>query len=405
MPPIATPDLYAGTPGQPIYAGIAQPFVPQPPAYESLGAITIINQGAALPHTTPGQTLVLSLHASGSSGGGAGDGRRYSAEVAGSLAYDTYTDWAFKAQRGLAVDHLPGVNGLTLIPTDVFGKYASNAVRESYWMGFTGMGQPEMRLITERRVDALVRWANENLPISATRRCVTGGSMGAWGTLTYGIRRPDMFAALYPDRPRWRWSNYNNKTANYAHWVSGAVTVNEASTLTLSAEDGGGKIYDRLNVMGYAADPSNKIPWIGWCIGRSDGFSDFRDHVAAVAALRAAKRGFAFAWNDGTHVTGSILSQVKRSYPYGTFEIGKGYPLFTNHSGDQDPSIDLVGGINLGLSFRNVIESASGWSCQITSLDGPRTVTVEPISTVFTTPVTPEVISIPDANVWVSVTF
>lgn len=405
MPPVATPESYAGTLGQPIYAGVAAPYAPPQTPPESLGSITVLNNGAALPFTTPEQTLVLVLHASGSAGGGAGDGRRYSAAVSGNMAYDIYTNFLFKTQRAVAADQLPGVNGMLLMPVDEYGKYPSNAVRESFWMGFTNMGQPTMRLITERRVDALVLWANANLPLSASRRCITGGSMGAWGTLTYGIRRPHMFSSLYPDRPKWRWSNYNAQTGSYTNWSNGANAVNSASALALSDEDGGGKVYDRLNVTGYASNTDNKIPWIGWCIGRNDGFSDFRDHVDAVAALRAAKRGFAFAWNDGNHSTGSILGQIKRSYPYGTFEIGKGYPLFTNHSADQDPAVDLVGGINLGLSFRNVVESFSGWSCQVTSLDGARTVTVEPISSVFVTPVTPKVVSIPAANEWVTVSF
>ena len=93
------------------------------------------------------------------------------------------------------------------------------------------------------------------------------------------------------------------------------------------------------------------------------------------------------------------------SYYPGLFEIGVGYPLLTNNSGDGNPATDDTGGINLGFKWRNVVESAGGWSCEITNILGARTVTVEPISPVFATSVTPQNISIPAANSWVSVSF
>ena len=68
-------------------------------------------------------------------------------------------------------------------------------------------------------------------------------------------------------------------------------------------------------------------------------------------------------------------------------------------------AVDLVGGINIGLSFRNVVESAGAWACEVTSVLGARTVTVEPLSKTFTATVTPQVVSIPAANTWVAVSF
>jgi hypothetical protein len=132
---------------------------------------------------------------------------------------------------------------------------------------------------------------------------------------------------------------------------------------------------------------------------------NFSDHVDAVIAMRAAKRGFAFVWNNGNHSTGSIISQITDSYPFGLFELGKGYPLFTSHSGDLDPAVDLVGGINEGLTFRNVVESAAGWSCEVTSILGARTVQVEPISDIYVTPVSKKTVTITAANAWASVSF
>lgn len=401
MPPIATPDIYSGTPGSTLYAGIPAPVVPPPPA-DALGAVSIFSEDTVVPFDTANQTFVLALHASGG-GSGITTGRQYRAGVSGRLEYGGYNVFSFSTLRGTAQ---LGHNVLLARPVDYCGMYPSGSpVREGYWMGFTGMGQTTMRLMVERRLDALVAWMDANLPISATRRSVSGGSMGAWGTLTYGVRRASKFAALYPDRPRWRWANYNSQTVNVPNWPTGSVAHTSGSAPMLAAEDGGGSVYDHMNIIAYASNTANTMPWVGWCIGRNDGFSDFRDHVDAVVALRAAKRGFAFVWNDGNHSSGAILNRITASYPHGTFEVGKGYPLFTNHSGDQDPAVDLEGGINEGLSFRNVVESATGWACEVTSVLGARTVTVQPISGVFTATVTPQNITIPAANTWVPVSF
>jgi len=405
--PVATPETYFGTPGETIYAGIAAPAPPPDPPADSLGSVSIRSEDANVPFETEGQIFALSLHASG--GGliatSATNGRQYTASVSGRLAYDVHNEFYFSTVRGSAV---AGRNVFIMRPLDGYGRYGGGgAVREGYWMGFTGMDQPEMRLITERRVDALVAWVNANLPyVSPTLRSVSGGSMGAWGALTYGCRRAHMFASIYADRPRWRYAqNYDAQTANVPNWASGNTAHTVASSPNLLVEDGGGKVVDHMNVIAYAANTANTLPFIAWNIGRNDGFTDFRDHVDAVAALRAAKRGFAFAWNNGNHSTGSAAASLLPRYDDFPLEIGKGYPLFTNHSGDQNPSVDLEGGINIGLRFRNVVESPTGWSCEVTSKLGARTVDVEPLSPVFTAPVAAQTVTIPAANTWVPVSF
>lgn len=407
---MATPinDNYTTLSGGDIYAGMLNPNPPV--TAEQLDSVTLLSTGASPPHPDLNQTLVFTLHASGGGDFQTSAGRLYQADVSGRLAVQTYNTWRFQAVRG--VDSL-GNRTLNLSPSDYYDRYPSNVMRESYHMGFTGIdGSPELRLCNERRYDALLLWAESNLPLHPTKRCMTGGSMGAWGTLSYGIRRASKFAALYPDRPRWRYNNnFAGQQVTIPNFASGGVNYTSANSPILSADDGGTPAIAHMDIIAYVSNTTNKVPWIGWCIGVNDGFTNWLDHVAAVNALRAAKRGFAFAWNGGNHSSGSIMNQVRNSYPYGMFEIGKGYPLFTNHSGDDDinvtPTIgDLTTrGINLGLSFRNVVETATSWSCEVTSILGARTVSVEPISDIFTAEVSPQTINIPAANTWVQVTF
>jgi pimeloyl-ACP methyl ester carboxylesterase len=348
------------------------------------------------PYNTPNQVLLISLHGSG--GANTSVGKQLDAACSARLTYGGHDTFHFSYSRW-------DLANFTIVrPVDNY------AGAESYWMGFLDTGDNLVRLTTERRLDVMVRWVDLNVPnLDLTRRVLTGGSMGGWGSLRYGLRRPKLFASIYPDRPRWRYasgSTYGVPTLATGEAGSGTTTsFTDTTSPYLVPEDGSGKITRYMDMISYVADTNNDIPWVGWCLGRQDGFANFADHVDAVIAMRAAKRGFAFAWNNGDHSTGSILAQIRQSYEYGTFKLGQGYPLFTNHSGDQDPAVDLAGGINIGLSFRNVVESAGAWSCEVTSVLGARTVTVEPISKTFTATVTPQVVSIPAANTWVSVNF
>jgi hypothetical protein len=383
---------YPGAPGATLYAGMENPL-------DGFASVAVASEDGGVPFTTASQTLVVSLHGSG--GMNLTTGRQYRAAVVGEMAYLDEDEFAFSTLRGTMT---LGVNVTLLRPVDYYGLWPGSVRRESHWMGFTGMGSTELKLITERRLDAMIAWAKANVPnCSPTRRVLTGGSMGGWGTITYGLRRAHEFPAIYPDRPRWRYNG--GTTVSIANWPNQSVSYEYGAAPSVAAADGGGSAAVRKDGIAYVANTANKVPWVGWCIGRNDGFAPFADQVAAVVALRAAKRGFCFVWNNGDHTSGSVLGQITASYPFGTFELGKGYPLFTNHSGDQDPAIDLVGGINEGLSFRSVTESAGAWSCEVTSVLGARTVTVEPISDVFTATVTPQVINIPAANTWVSVSF
>ena len=360
-------------------------------------SVTINGVDGTAPSTTAGQIMVVEMQASGPQSPA---GRQYGATVSGFMAYDTYTTFLFNAV-------LTGISGaFSLRPVDVWGVFPGNGqTRQASHLGFWNQPDNNFRLIQERRTDALMRWAEINMAdIAPGKTVITGGSMGAWGALTFGIRRPTIFAAIYPDRPRWR----SNGTVGYVEipdWATNRQSKTFATAPMLAPEDGGASVADYMDMIAYASNTSNVIPWIGWNIGKNDGYANFQDQIDAVAALRTAKRGFAFAWNSGDHSVGSIPTQITQSYPYGTFKVGRGYPLFTSHSLDGNPATDASGGINIGLSFRSVVETAGGWSCEVTSVISACTVDVEPISSVFTTSVAKQTVTIPAANSWVAVSF
>lgn len=372
------------------------------PTYGGL-PVTLVKADQFSPPATP-FAVQLSLHGSGSlvlgvppNGHGAGDEFACNGDARFDMLDGTLIRWATRT------DQL--VPGQVLI-TPLDSVPAGDRYFETYHMGYLQGGQ--LRLYTERRYDAMLDWFDAYYPhASRTKRTAVGGSMGAWGLMTYVLRRPQRFAALFASRPRWhRGYPIYAGTGGDIHLpgrppeqiTRGFGQSNAPMT------DTGISSWQHLNSIAYVANPANKIPFVLWCMGRRDGYAPWEDHMAAVAALRATNRGFAFSWNDGDHSTGNNMAPITASYTADMFEIGVGYPILSGSSRDQDPAVDLVGGINLGFKWRNVVETAGSWSCEIANILGDTTVTVEPHSDVYAGPATPQTITIP-AGQWVTVAF
>jgi hypothetical protein len=97
--------------------------------------------------------------------------------------------------------------------------------------------------------------------------------------------------------------------------------------------------------------------------------------------------GFAFAFNDGNHSSGSrAMEKVLRWYPPERFARNVSYPAFANSSiddelGSGDPADgDLEGGINLGFVWTDPVDEPARWSLGLSNelSDEPMTVDVTP---------------------------
>jgi hypothetical protein len=256
--------------------------------------------------------------------------------------------------------------------------YLTNTWMETLWRGYILDNNTTSPAVpyTERRLDAAIAYARATkYPwLSATKVTASGGSMGAWGMMTYALRRPQVFAAIFASRPRWR-------DINYADWAVGFARDYHGNPM---ADVAGQTVAQRQDHVTYVTDPANAIPFLVFALGRADGYGKFSDFTDAIAALRATGRGFACYWNAGNHSDPDIVNMTQLgSYQKAMFEIGVGYPVISRSSLDNDPAVDQVGGINLGFSWTNVVETATAWSCDLANALGAVTVTVAPHSSIF----------------------
>lgn len=377
------------------------PPAPIPPPSSGYANLTSIVKRASDNWAPSGDAklpLTMILHGSGGGDSALSFGSNYTSVTTGDLARSVDTELRWAVRQGLPA------GTISVLPSDKRNNTVASWTNwETYHLGFVESGV--LHLITERQYDQLMAWVDANVPQAhKTKRYVTGGSMGAWGAMTYGVRRANMFAAIFADRPRVRYSGTSPNRISVPGVAPLTYVYNVGSDPALSAVDGGTQSAAHMDCVAYLANPANPAPWVGWCLGRNDGYTPFQDHIDLVAAMRSAGRGFAFAWNNGNHETGSIMAQITDSYS-GIFEIGVGYPVFSEHSLDADPAVDALGGINLGLKFRNVVESAGSWSCEVTHISSACTVKVKPHSAIYTGNPAPALVNIPAANTWVQVSF
>jgi hypothetical protein len=409
IPVAAPPDNYTIGSGLAMYfgqsaasSGIVNPNIT--PFAEDFTATPTEIPGSGDPWGWDGyqnRPVVFDMHGSG--GFNYTTGMQYRMPVSGRMAYEDHTEMAYSvvAQGDDTIGRWVSVR-----PVDRYGVYPNGGQhRESFFAGFSGMGTPDVSLIGVRRDDALMRWALSKLPVrfDLSGMAAMGGSMGAGGCFTWAIKRPQWFGSVYSDRGRWR--NTRGSGVILPQWTNGLSSPQASEVPNIAPEDGGGKFADWQNGILHISNLAHKLPWIGVSFAKQDNDYPVSDHVEAIAALRARKSGHCIVWNNGGHSSGPGMLPIISSYPFGLFKVGKSYPYFFEHSLDKDPMVDDEGGINLGLTFRNVVDTAGTWSCEIKHISTACTVKVEPCNPVnFPAGAAAQLIPLP-ANTWVAVTF
>lgn len=318
---------------------------------------------------TPGLPLHVILHASQGQGGpvpGGQVGDYYLYFGDRSMGYQEGMPGIFSVQETHSGPQFLMMRNRDTIVTP------EGASEETAWFGYVTepLHQRDAERLaypfTERRLDWAIPWTIEQYGADPERVYVSGGSMGAWGTVTYAFRRPDRYAAVYPDRPRFRQRTMSNIQWDRSVWAP----ISNEDTL----EDGRPWPEHHDSVQFVESHPED-LPFMGWNVGRYDGFATWQEQVDMVQAMNAGRHGFAFAWNDGDHATGSREPKavIQRWYPPELFARNQSYPAFSNSSidddlGDGDPENgDASGGINLGFAWTVEADEEASWRVEISN--------------------------------------
>lgn len=282
-------------------------------------------------------------------------------------------------------DGLPGIfsvyeqagKTLHLASRDAIENPKGDGVVETCWFGYycipVGAEHKEPRAypFTENRVEWMVKWTVGKYQADPSRVYSVGQSMGGMAATQFSWRRPDLFAAVYPRLTRFQQSWLPSvapglpNSINLGRWKDPAPMYDGKTDY----------FKDKMFAPKFALENHGNLPFYGCCAGRKDWVETWQHAIDMVKALTASHHGFAFSWNNGGHdeVGAKAMEPINRYYPSSKFARNRSFPAFGNSSIDQNMGNgdkadgDLVGGINLGFDWKDVVDEDGRWSARISN--------------------------------------
>jgi len=269
-----------------------------------------------------------------------------------------------------------GTTRLCLSPRDTMNTPGGRIGRENLWFGLWSKPywatDPEKRAypFTERRVEWIIDWVIKTYDADPNRIYAGGQSMGAWGTFSIGLRRPQIFAALYPTGPKCR------HRALYC--ASGSKHYKGKKTPMMP--DGTTSFYDYLDLVAFVERTHSDLPFACFIGGRHGGYAPWKNMVPMVKALGKNHHGFGFGWDNRGH--GSARTQFRllcKYYPWPRFALNLSYPAFSNSSIDDDmgPDGPKEGYVNVGFVWTDPRDEANRWEMTISNAEAKEDMTVD----------------------------
>ncbi|MEX0718647.1 MAG: hypothetical protein WD066_18785 [Planctomycetaceae bacterium] len=321
-----------------------------------------------------GLPLHLSLHGSQSTGG--------AATAWGDLyVYFGTPDMGWR-------DGLPGIftvhegpdpegRKLILFARDAIENPRGDRPIETCWFGYfcvpfgADHTEPRAYPFTENRVHWMVEWVKDRYQADPNRVYSVGQSMGAMASTQFSFRHPEIFAAVHPRLGRVRQSwlpavGFDlDPSLNKGRWNKPAPMYDGKSDY----------FHDRMDSVKWVGEHHEDLPFYAFCFGRNDWVATWQDQIDMVNALTKNKHGFAMGWNNGGHdsVGASAMQPVVKYYPPHKFRRNQSYPALGNSSingdmGNGDKTVgDLVGGINLGFDWSDVVDEKDRWSIKLSN--------------------------------------
>jgi len=330
-----------------------------------------------------GKPLVLRLHGRGADGNGAPGGANF-------VMYGTPKHgWRQGLARRFTVYGNP--DRIEIDPWDrmwVGRSLASSGDRRdagkainTWWYGGnnkiydpTAVGTGVVVNYTERYLLWLVAWAQDHYGTDPAMTGIEGFSMGGTGAISMGFHHPETFSYILARVPQpvygEREGFYGMKSIDRLNGLAGGI----AADATLMSDEGV-PVVERMDAARIAAEYPGELPYLVVVNGRKDESMPWANNPPFYEALSAGRRGFMAYWNDGGHdmyknLPADVEGQLNRLPAFAT---DRAYPAFSNFSADGDPgngavsSGDAEGGINRGLGWSDVQDTAAGFGVTVTA--------------------------------------
>lgn len=211
---------------------------------------------------------------------------------------------------------------------------------------------------TERCLLWILNFVRDYYQPDPNRWYCSGSSMGGCGTISFGLRHPELFAALHAHVPIVSYTYLGRKSAlrfEPSCWV-GTISPE------LKTADGI-SLLESMNGPNYVRKATVDLPPVFLINGRQDASIPWENNPPFYRALDDARQPFAAYWDNGTHGTSGkdapadVKDWMQR---FKRFRLDQSYPAFSRTSSNRDPGHgrpnegDLIGWMNRGLDFKEI---------------------------------------------------
>jgi hypothetical protein len=243
----------------------------------------------------------------------------------------------------------------------------------SFWYGYNShiydpalMSTGVPTNYTERRLSWILDFVARRYEPDANRWYLSGSSMGGCGTISFGYRNADRFAALHANVPIVSYSYLEGASASRLE----ETCSNGAIPPTLLTNEGV-PLLDRMNGTRFVTEAKNDLPYLFFTQGRRDGSIPWANNPPFYRALDDARQGFSVYWNDGTHpevakrLPDDVQDWMNR---FRRFRRDESFPAFSNTSTNRNPGDgrpddgDILGWMNRGLDWSDIRDEADSYS-------------------------------------------
>jgi|GEM_PF-361900 len=250
----------------------------------------------------------------------------------------------------------------------------------SFWFGYnskiydrSAMASGVPTPYTERRLLWLLDWVDHRYGTDRARWYCSGSSMGGCGTLSFGLRHPELFAALYAHVPIVSYTYAAGPRGSASRlepccWIGPIAPDFRIST--------GEPLLERMNSSRFVGQTKDDLPPLFVLHGRNDLSIPWVDNPPFYRAMQAARQPVFVWWDEGTHATSGkeLPADVKAwSERFRQFRHDESYVVFTGASIDRNPGDgratdgDPVGWLNRGLDWRDVHETSDEYAVTLTA--------------------------------------
>ncbi|MCK6555631.1 putative glycoside hydrolase [Candidatus Binatia bacterium] len=218
----------------------------------------------------------------------------------------------------------------------------------TWWFGFgANAAHVDRRLAdapvvdyTHRRLDAILDFVAGNWNVDANRQYLFGGSMGGSGTVNYGLRRGDRFAAIYAESAMTDFAQAG--AAGGTAWETGGITALWGTRAQALPTTHGMSVWDWYDLQSWvSANPAAALPFLADHHGRNDDVIDWETQGAPwYPALEAGRHGMVGVFDASGHSwPGFVADSTVFQLTDFAFRRDESFPAFSRAANSDDPAV------------------------------------------------------------------